>query len=116
MVVGGAGDYFAVADTVIMLENYAPSDVTDKAKAIAHELPTSIPPPPPAGTFSRVAPRCPLPSGLDSSRKVGVVKSTIRFDGLTELELGCVEQIVDPSQVSWWSVGAVIIATGFVWW
>ena len=34
------------------------------------------------------------------SRKVGVVKSTIRFDGLTELELGCVEQIVDPSQVS----------------
>ena len=104
MVVGGAGDYFAVADTVIMLENYAPSDVTDRAKSISRDLPTSIPPPPPSGTFSRVAPRCPRPSGLDGSRKVGVIKSTIRFDGLTELELGCVEQIVDSSQVCWLSV------------
>lgn len=35
MVVGGSGDYLAIADQVIALENYLPSDVGEQAKAIA---------------------------------------------------------------------------------
>ena len=35
LVVGGAGEYFSVADRVIMMEKYSPFDVTDKAKGIA---------------------------------------------------------------------------------
>ncbi|MFB5660490.1 ABC-ATPase domain-containing protein [Alteribacillus sp. HJP-4] len=35
LVVGGAGDYFDVADSVVMLEEYRPTDVTKKAKEIA---------------------------------------------------------------------------------
>ena len=39
IVVGGAGDYFDVADTVLLMDSYAPSDATARAKAIAAELP-----------------------------------------------------------------------------
>ncbi|WP_353892752.1 ABC-ATPase domain-containing protein [Proteinivorax hydrogeniformans] len=35
LVVGGCGDYFDVADTVIMLDEYTPLDVTETAKEIA---------------------------------------------------------------------------------
>jgi predicted ABC-class ATPase len=35
LVMGGSGDYFDVADTVIAMENFQPEDVTEKAKAIA---------------------------------------------------------------------------------
>lgn len=43
MVVGGCGDYFDVADTVIMMEAYVPSDATLRAKAVAEELPSTLP-------------------------------------------------------------------------
>ena len=39
MVMGGSGDYFEVADTVIMMDNYLPEDVTMDAKKIKEELP-----------------------------------------------------------------------------
>jgi predicted ABC-class ATPase len=35
LVMGGSGDYFDVADTVIAMENFQPEDVTEKAQAIA---------------------------------------------------------------------------------
>ncbi|MEO1592991.1 MAG: ABC-ATPase domain-containing protein [Cyanobacteria bacterium J06632_22] len=35
LVMGGSGDYFGVADTVIALENYKPTDVTEQAHALA---------------------------------------------------------------------------------
>ena len=35
MVVGSAGDYFSVADHVLMMDHYRPVDVTKRAKAIA---------------------------------------------------------------------------------
>ena len=35
MVMGGSGDYFDVADTVIMMDNYQPRCVTERAKEIA---------------------------------------------------------------------------------
>ena len=35
LVMGGSGDYFDVADTVIMMDNYQPRCVTQRAKEIA---------------------------------------------------------------------------------
>ena len=43
MVVGGCGDYFDVADTVVMMEDYIPRDATLQAKAVAEEIPSSLP-------------------------------------------------------------------------
>ena len=39
MVIGSAGDYFAVADTVLMMDHYRPIDVTAKAKEISASTP-----------------------------------------------------------------------------
>ena len=51
MVIGSAGDYFAVADTVLMMDHYRPVDVTDRAKVIATEAAgtSTIPPTSPNG-------------------------------------------------------------------
>ena len=38
LVIGGSGDYFAVADTVIMMDAYVPKDVSAEAAAIAKEM------------------------------------------------------------------------------
>jgi predicted ABC-class ATPase len=40
LVMGGSGDYFDVADTVIELTDYVPSDATDRARAIAAQFAT----------------------------------------------------------------------------
>jgi len=39
MVLGGVGDYFEVADTIIQMVRYEPFDVTVAAKRIARESP-----------------------------------------------------------------------------
>jgi len=39
MVVGGSGDFFEVADTVILMDKYRPYDVTQEAKQITVDIP-----------------------------------------------------------------------------
>jgi predicted ABC-class ATPase len=39
IVMGGSGDYFEVADTVVMMDNYKPEDATEDAMRIRDELP-----------------------------------------------------------------------------
>ena len=39
LVMGGSGDYFEAADTVIWMNNYRPFEVTSKARAIAERFP-----------------------------------------------------------------------------
>jgi hypothetical protein len=37
-VAGGAGDYFDVSETVVMMDSYAARDVTEEAKAICAQV------------------------------------------------------------------------------
>lgn len=39
LVMGGSGDYFEAADTVIMMDNYVPYDATERAKQIMEQIP-----------------------------------------------------------------------------
>jgi len=41
LVVGGSGDWLDAADCVVAMDDYRASDVTDRARAVAAELPTS---------------------------------------------------------------------------
>ncbi len=101
VVVGGSGDYFDVADTVIMMDRYRPLDVTAEAGEIARRHPTGRDAES-AGEFPRIRGRRPDPSSVDARRR-GRVRvrtrglSTIQF-GESEIDLGLVEQLVDPSQ------------------
>lgn len=103
LVMGGSGDYFDVADTVIAMKNFLPHDVTGEARAIARKYAAERTPE--GGEhFGPITPRVPLPDSLDPSRGRWSVKLKVRnvdaiVFGTEDIDLSAVEQIVDESQV-----------------
>jgi predicted ABC-class ATPase len=102
LVMGGSGDYFDVADTVIMLDGYRPHDATEAAQAIAEEHRTGrrveF-----AGHFTDRRARVPLAQGVQArrGRRVRIRargEEAISF-GREEIDLSAVEHIVEQSQV-----------------
>ncbi|MFQ5901211.1 MAG: ABC-ATPase domain-containing protein [Thermodesulfobacteriota bacterium] len=103
LVMGGAGDYFDVADKVIAMTEYKPNDVTEEAKGVAQTYPT--------GRleeggkeFGIITERISLPESLDprKGRKEVHLKAhglkTLLF-GQEEIDLSYVEQITEDGQV-----------------
>lgn len=103
LVMGGSGDYFDVADTVVAMDNYIPYDVTAKAQAIAQEIATGRQSE--GGQhFGKITPRIPLPHSLDPSRGKRDVRLKVRdvdavAFGNEDIDLGEVEQIVSSDQL-----------------
>lgn len=101
LVLGGSGDYFRVADTVIMMDEYRPVDVTAEARRIAAQLDDGRKPEG-GGSFGRITPRTVSPESFDASRgsrEKAEAKGLSRIlYGRHEIDLSHVEQLVDPSQ------------------
>ena len=103
LVVGGAGDYLEVADTVIQMDEYRPQDVTQRAREVAREVPQKISDPQAPGPWLASRPRRPDPHSLDPSRgrkqeRVRSVKTrTIEF-GSEEIDVSLLYQLVDAAQ------------------
>ncbi len=103
LVVGGSGDYFDVADTVVALYEYRLRDVTEEAREIARRYASERASEGGAG-FGTIAARRPVGRSIDPSRGKKPVKTrsrgtkTINF-GREEIDLAAVEQLVDPSQL-----------------
>ena len=103
LVVGGCGDWFDVADTVIALDEFRPWDATARAQAIAAQAPTQRERVDSCG-LTRPPGRVPEPSSLDPShgRRASRIKVLGRrglLYGEEEIELGALEQIVEEAQV-----------------
>lgn len=103
LVIGGSGDYLDVADTVIAMEDFLPKDVTEKAKAIAQAYPT-MRENEGGDKFGQIKPRIPLANSIDPSSGKKTVKLRVRDTnsislGREDIDLGRVEQIVDPGQL-----------------
>ncbi len=102
LVMGGSGDYFDVADTVIMMDNYQPHHVTRQAKEVALRH-ASRRVDEGGGSFGTLTGRKPLAQSFDASRGRREVKieakgmRTILY-GSTVIDLSHLEQLVDPSQ------------------
>ncbi|MDQ7028317.1 MAG: ABC-ATPase domain-containing protein [Ardenticatenia bacterium] len=102
VVLGGSGDYFDVADTVIALHAYRPWDATAQAKAIAARYATGRRPEG-GDRFGDMSARAPDPRSVDPSkgRREVRVKAhgtrAIQF-GQATIELEAVEQLVHPAQ------------------
>ncbi|WP_377891509.1 ABC-ATPase domain-containing protein [Alkalihalobacillus sp. R86527] len=101
LVMGGSGDYFDVADSVILMENYLPYDVTSEAKGISEQSPSSRSKEG-GELFGDVDRRLPHRSSLNSQKGK---KSKVSAKGLhhilygnTDISLLQVEQLIDPSQ------------------
>ena len=117
LVVGGSGDYFDVADHVVCMVEYRPEDVTAQARAIAERFVAERQPEGGEG-FGSLIERAPLASSFDPSKGRREVKiserglKTIVF-GAHTIDLGAIEQLVDPSQTH--AIGdAVWYATRFM--
>jgi len=104
LVIGGSGDYFDVADTVIRMDSFVPRDVTAEAKAIAAACPSArraeTEPHWPATTLRR----CPEPRSLDprkGRRDVSIKARALRavHYGTEEIDLTQVAQLVDEGQL-----------------
>ncbi len=109
IVVGGSGDYFDVADTVIMMDEYVPREVTEEAKNIAREMGTGRQKEG-GESFGNVSHRKVLSRGLDprKGKKVKISAKglyTIQY-GTQNISLSFVEQIVDFSQTR--AIGDII--------
>ncbi|MDJ0708626.1 MAG: ABC-ATPase domain-containing protein [Leptolyngbyaceae cyanobacterium MO_188.B28] len=103
LVMGGSGDYFEIADTVIAMDNFQPREVTEQAKAIAQEYATDRQPEG-GDVFGDFTPRVILPESIDPSRGRREVSFKVRgVDGLLfgsdEIDLSAVEQLIEPGQV-----------------
>lgn len=102
LVMGGSGDYFEHADTVIAMEEFTPRDVTGQAKEIAGRYKTGRDPEG-GDKFGDITSRIPAPESIDPSKgKRGINiktrgKNLIQF-GSENIDLSQVEQIVDGSQ------------------
>jgi predicted ABC-class ATPase len=103
LVMGGSGDYFDVADTVIMMDHYRALCVTRRAKEISLKY-SSKRVNEGGESFGKITKRQPLPESFDPSRGRRDVKieakgmGTILY-GSTTIDLSYLEQLVDPSQL-----------------
>jgi predicted ABC-class ATPase len=110
LVMGGSGDYFDVADTVIAMDTYLPLDVSIRAREISqmHRAARSDE----GGShFGAVTRRTPDPSSFDPSRGRREVKIDARgrnriLYGTLEIDLGGLSQLVDTGQTR--AVGGAI--------
>ncbi|MEB3280211.1 MAG: ABC-ATPase domain-containing protein [Lyngbya sp.] len=103
LVMGGSGDYFDVADTVIAMENFQPQELTEKAKEIAAEFTTGRTTEG-GEQFGHIQPRIPIPESLDPSRGRRDVRVKVRdvdevTFGTEDVDLSAVEQLVSKDQL-----------------
>lgn len=101
LVLGGCGDYFDVADTVIMLRNYQVVDVTLKAKKVAKQIPLQrksekiVP-------FTTIRPKIPQKNCLQEFKKEKVKVKDIYtiLINREKLDLTALEQLVAKEQTN----------------
>jgi predicted ABC-class ATPase len=102
LVMGGSGDYFDVADTVVAMESYRPWDATAEARGIAsrHRAERT---PEGGESFGRLSPRSPRRASVDPRKgrrdvHLRVHGTRTLVFGTDEIDLGGVEQLVDVCQ------------------
>ncbi|MBV2363719.1 ABC-ATPase domain-containing protein [Streptomonospora nanhaiensis] len=95
LVMGGSGDYFDVADRVVMLDGYRPYDVTERAKELAAERADA--------DFAMPAARVVDPRSVDATARGRARVKRRDMDVLTfgedEIDVRGLTQLVDPGQV-----------------
>ncbi len=102
LVMGGCGDYFDVADTVIAMREFLPRDATAEARRIAAAAPSERTREA-AHAMRAITPRCPIARSFDASRgrrdvKIDARELDLLAFGNHNIDLRGVEQLLDRSQ------------------
>jgi predicted ABC-class ATPase len=101
LVIGGTGDYFEVADNVLVLDSYVCVDATEKAKMIVASN-RSFYPEAPLSVLFRPITRTRMVNGnaFSPNGKVKTISRDSLSYGEIELDLRCLEQLVSKSQTT----------------
>jgi len=110
LVMGGSGDYFDVADTVIAMDTYLPRDVSDRAAEIAGRH-AAVRTDEGGEDFGEITRRTPVPDCFDPSRGRRDVKIDAKglhkiLYGTDDIDLSGMSQLIDESQTR--AIGAII--------
>src|SRR5699024_8458308 len=101
LVMGGSGDYFAVADDVVMMDEYVPYNVTDKARAIMEQYPIERDSEK-SSAFGTISNRRPKQNSLQTQKgkksKTQAKGLTTILMGRTDISFNQTEQLIDSSQ------------------
>jgi len=102
LVMGGSGDFFGLADTVIMMDNYMAKDVTIEAKALAHDVtPKGMKFPKIKARNTRIPKIACLSPKYDENRdKIQAIDTRILRYGQIEIDVSQLEQLVDKAQLT----------------
>jgi len=102
LVMGGCGDYFEAADTVVTMREFQPSEITEEARRVATEHPSGRRVEA-AEPLASVTERVPEAQSFDPSRgrrevKIDAKGRDLVLFGSDPIDLRCVEQLVEVSQ------------------
>lgn len=104
LVIGGTGDYFDVADYVLMMDSYHCQDATERAKTIVAKFgstATALDESEKPLCVTSASPRgIPQPAKMQPNGKVQVSRTGLISYGETEIDLTAVEQVVSTSQTN----------------
>lgn len=117
LVMGGSGDYFDAADTVIRMDSYRASDATAEARRVAAAFPTRRAPETDAAAFF-ARERRPVAAGFDASGRRGAARIRAAgrralLYGEREVDLGAVLQLCDRSQTRGAGHAAALLVESF---
>ena len=102
LVIGGAGDYLDIADTVLLLDNFVVHDVTQKARQIAEARPATLPDlpvmTPPTSRTPDLSSLAPFAGKVKVMDKSGISYCVGGAENLSNLDLSAFEQIVEMGQ------------------
>ncbi|GAA1776177.1 ABC-ATPase domain-containing protein [Streptomonospora arabica] len=108
LVMGGSGDYFDVADQVVMLDGYRPYDVTDRARELAAERADA--------DFAAPAARVIDPRSVDATARGRSRIKRRDMDVLTfgenEIDVRNLAQLVDSGQIIGVGLAMRLLAEG----
>jgi predicted ABC-class ATPase len=97
LVVGGTGDFFDVADRVLLMDCYRCEDATARALQIVQNNGPAVPP---SAPFALIRERFPVSSMFRSDGKVKVLARNVISYGDTEIDLSAVEQVISSKQTN----------------
>ena len=118
IVLGGSGDYLDVADTVVAMKEFRPSDVTAEARRVASELPTGRKEEEP-GPIQAFRTRLPNPTSVDPSTQkrdaeIKVLGGHSLVFGKETIALSAVAQLVSRAQTLAVGRGLLLARTRFM--
>ncbi len=102
LVMGGSGDFFDVADRVIMMDNYIPKDVSAEARALIQPQTTVAQESGPLEITAQQrvpTPQCLSPCVNEGREKIQAFDTRGLRYGRQEIDLSRVEQLVDSAQL-----------------